>query len=360
MFPIPGTFILRYTELTREEDFHLQSRLGLIGQYGHTVYNGDPRGFYQMIVEDFELLGIPIPSYIECGHQLRLLYLLDDPINMSMSYAKKALRAISRLQTYICSKLNEAFACGAEPQLISGYYRLPGSINTCDNSIVRIWKAAGNKYKLAELIEEYLPDLPMTPEEYRKWKRKAKKKTAGRTLVSQDGKIARLHNAYILCTDRMRCFEALRTYASQNHLREILTFLYVATALSINEDLDPVEVASEFNRGFPSPLPENELRWTFCITHAYSFRTETIAAKLGLPLEILAEYGLCSNRRARERAEKEANGETRKQKAEDHYEEYKRLADLGMKRKEIAREMGLSVETIKKYRQRRYRESDEA
>ena len=93
-------------------------------------------------------------------------------------------------------------------------------------------------------------------------------------------------------------------------------------------------------------------------THSYQFRNETIAAILGLSLSDLEAHGLHTGKRAREYAEKEARGETRKQIAERHYEEYKKMADQGIPRRKIAELLGLSIETIKKYRARRYRSGD--
>lgn len=338
-------------ELGRAESLKLKYVLGLDRQCIIMAYSGSPDGFYDMISEDFELLKIPVPSYIECGHQLRLLYVFESPVNMTMFYAQKAVRAIMKLQACICQRLNNAYDCGAEPQIISGYYRVPGSVNTKDGSTVHIRKISGKKYRLSDLIEEYLPDLPSTPVEYKKRKHKTG------NGHSENVKPAYKYDSAALCIARMKCFEALRPYASENHLREVLTFLYVATALTLDSEQDPVDIASRFNQGFPNPLQENELQWRFRHTHEYRFRNETIAEKLGISIETLqAQYGFPDNRRLREKAAKEGRGETRRQIADKHYEEYKRLANLGMKRKEIAKELGLSIETIKKYRKRRFEE----
>ena len=304
-----------------------------------------------MIAEDFEYLKIPVPSYIECGHQLRLIYLLNSPVAWSLSYANRAFRAIRRIQEHICDHLNATFGCGAEIQPITSFYRMSGSVNRKDDSVVTIWKVSGLKYEISELIDEYLPDLPLSKEEYRLQEKK-KKKSAVSTEILQ-------HNQNTLCSFRMSCFESLREFASNNNRREILTFLYVATALTIYPEKDPVELAEDFNSGFPLPLPHNEIRYSFRTCHSYSFTTETIARKLGLSIEDLEKYGLRAGRRAREKAAKEARGETRKQLADRNYENYKNLADKGVTRREIAKQLGLSVETLKKYRARRYKEESQ-
>ena len=327
-----------------------------------TVYSGSPRYFYDCLAEEFEYLRIPPPSYIETGHQLRMIYLLSDPVSCSGKSAARTKRLVKAVQKHICNALNGYFGCGAEIQVLNGYFRMPSSKNTKDGSTVRIWKASGKKYDLGWLKEEYLPDLPLEPEEYRASKKRSKKKRRRDvTLTGKgEGKVVPLHNAFTLCQNRMECFCELRTYAEENHRREILTFLYVATALTIEPDQDPVTLAENFGTGFRNPIGPNELRWRFRTAKPYFFKTETIAEKLGLTVQDLEEYGLRVNQRQKEWQEKVSRGETRAQKADAHYREFCALQEKGLSKREIAKEMGMSEESIKAYRKKLRREKEES
>ena len=338
---------LAYDTLTKKELFNLQCCLGLVGCYDITEHSGEPEFVYELISENLELLQIPEPSYIECGHQLRLIYLLSSPINCSAIYSNKSKRAIRRLQSVICQRLNEEYDCHAEPQPLSSYYRMPGSINSKDNSIVHIKKASGKKYELSYLIDEFLPSLPYSYDEYRKRKRNIKVSRKKLTNSKTDNDIVRTDDyKNRLCKIRLMGFKNLRPYAEMHHKREILTYLYTATYLSIHADSDSIEIAKEFNAGFNRPLSDNEIRQRFKKVKPYSFKTETIVGKLGMTKD---EYYILTNKRKKTNLEKVERGETRKQIADRHYEEYMRLKSQGLKQREIAEAMHLSLDTIKTY-----------
>ena len=295
-----------------------------------------PKDYYSFISEQFEILGVPYPSFIECGHRLRLLYLLESPVNCSKQ--SNAIRAVERIQETICKKLNKEYECGAEPQLLSGYFRMPGSINSKDNSKIEIWLATGNKYCISELIEEYLPDLKYSPDEYKKINKQRKRRF---TFDTEQ-----------LCKERLNIFNRLHEYAVMNNCREVLTFLYTATYLTINPRENSISIASEFNKMFSVPLPENEIRSSFRTTKSYKFTNKKIASMLNMDEEELYGYGISESIREKIRRERIKNGDMRWQKAEARYQEYIKLQATGMKRKEIAKMLNLSVETIKKYRKR--------
>ena len=306
-----------------------------------------PCDYYRYMEGQFEYIKVPRPNYIECGHRLRMIYLLESPINAL--YGKKAIRAIEQLQTVICERLNNEFDCGAEKQQINGYFRMPNSINSSDGSIVKIWKISDEKYMIDDLIYEYLPDLKYSYEEYQEIKLKKRKSTYWNYNDKEE-----------LCNKRLSAFESLQDYAVENHRREILTYLYVATCLSIHPDYSPIDIALKFNMGFSIPLSDGEIRSSFRNTKSAKFKNSTIANMLGLNPEQLSEHDLTQNKREKERIERISRGDTRWQKAEERYQTYKRLQESGLKRSDIAEQMNVSIETIKKYRKRLTKEKQQA
>ena len=71
-----------------------------------------------------------------------------------------------------------------------------------------------------------------------------------------------------------------------------------------------------------------------------------------MPEEELSRYGIATNKRELERERRLEEGDMRWQKAEKRYEQFKELNVQGLKRKKIAEELGVSIDTIKKYRKR--------
>lgn len=299
-------------------------------------YGKEPLAFYENIVAPVLGFDAPIPNWIEYGHQLRLIYVLEKPIVMKTG--KSLASGIEKVQKELCKRLNDEIDCNAEPQKLNSYYRIPGSINSKNGAVVCVKHISSDKWTAQELMNEYLPEMP-TDGNARKPK----------TTVSKKGKVSVIHNQYSLCSERIEALKNLRN--KPDIARELLCFVFGATWLTINEG-DAVAELQEFNKGFANPLPEKEIRSKFRTLKKYSFKNGTICDLLGLSDSDLKRYdaecfGL--SKRAREKAEKEAAGTTRKQIANRNYENLKQLYIEGYRGKDLAEKSGYTEKSVKIY-----------
>lgn len=280
---------------------------------------------------------IPAPNYIEYGHQLRLIYLLREPINLKNNANMKntAYTVLSRL----ADKMNNEFDLNVEPQKINSYFRFPGSINSKDGSTVHVIPYSTEKLTIQEIINDYLPPLPKWYDDWKKKKTLASKSKSG---------VTKPNNLFKLWTDRKALFLSLRS--REGIPREKLVHLYAQSLLWLNEVSNTEELIRkllEFNDGFPSPLLTKEIRSKFRteFNRKYQYSNNRIRDELGLSEK---EIPMTNKEACRIRM----GGKTRKQIAEAHFEQAKKLYFEGKTRKEMMAELGLSEAQIKRYRKR--------
>lgn len=282
--------------------------------------------------DELDIVGtkIPPPSYIEYGHNFRLIYILAEDVAVGTKGNLKTLQALIKRMSDI---INEEGDFHAEPQKINAFYRYPGSINTKDGSVVRVEQVSKERFTFQEMFE-YLPDLP---EWYEKWKSNKK------TVVSKKGKVAKIHNNFSLCKERIAWFEELAKKGYDEN-RYNLCYLYAQHLAQIDEyDLEKV---LSFNRLLHAPLPEKELRSKLHYIKKYKklkYKNETISQMLGV--EIMTK-------REMEKQEKILAGTTRKQIAEANFQKCVALRKSGLNQEQIAKEMGLSTKQISRYYKR--------
>ena len=313
----------------------------------------DALSFWTLLKDNLTDYSIPMPNYVEYGHQLRLIYLLPDPIKAGIPSGKKLIYTLEQIMQRFCTILNEHEDCGAEPQKLSSYYRIPGSINSKDSSTIHLLYVQDERYTVQDLLDGWMPNLP---EWYGNWKNTPHKKKSKKTVITHTGNIAQIHNAHSMRLNRMDALKALRSYPGIP--REKLTFIFGATYQEEFPEEDVRDALYEFNDGFPEPLPSDEIRSKFRTLqeHQYYFKTETIASELGITLETLQEYGMGVSQRKRERQAKIDAGETRQQKAEQTYKEYCRLREEGKTEKEAAEGISRTIRTAKRLEARRKNE----
>lgn len=273
---------------------------------------------------------IPPPSYIEYGHNFRLIYILEEDVAVGTKGNLKTLQALIKR---ICDIVNEEGDFHAEPQKLNSFYRYPGSINTKDGSTVRVEQVSKERFTFQEMFE-YLPDLP---EWYEKWKSNKK------TVVSKKGKVAKIHNRYSLCKERIAWFESLAKNGYDEN-RYNLCYLYAQHLAQIDEY--DIEKVLSFNGLLHAPLPEKELRSKLHYVKKYKnwrYKNETISQMLGVEMMTKREI---------EKQEKILAGTTRKQIAEANYQKAIALRKSGLNQEQIAKEMGLSTKQISRYYKR--------
>ena len=293
-----------------------------------------PLGVYEYMMELVNQK-IPPPSYVEYGHNFRLIYILSEAIAVGTG----SLKVPQAIEKRICDIINEEGDFHAEPQKLNSFLRYPGSINTKDGSAVHVRKESDERLTFQEIFE-YLPD---PPDWYEKWKSNKK------TTISKKDKVLKLHNNYTLCKERLAWFEKLAKEGYDEN-RYNLCYLY-AQHLAQIEEYD-IEKVLTFNQLLHAPLPEKELRSKLNYVKKYKrfrYKDQTISELLGVEK---------MTSREKEKQAKILAGTTRKQIAEANYLKAKELRKEGHTRAAIAKEMGMSEETIKKYF-RRMREEGE-
>lgn len=314
----------------------------------------DPISYYYECISKI----LPLqPTWIEYGHNLRMIYVLREPIKYQLKKSKSVILLLKRVQAYLCDMLNEELDCTCEKQPLNSYIRVIGSINSKDNSEIKYKKINNEYYTIQEIAQEVLPELP---EWYTEWKQKK------RTLITHTNKkIYQIHNEYELWSNREAIFKKIQTEESIN--REKLIFWYGVSLLwqDHGETKDLINKLIIFNKGIRNPLPEKEikskfrtLKETFNRNKGYHAKGSTLIEEINIDIEKAKEIGLMGKREM-EKLEKIAKGETRQQRALKNYETYKVYKEQGMKIKDIAEKMGLKIDTIKSYGRKYKREKEE-
>ena len=303
----------------------------------------DPLTYYENVLLPLMDGIMPIPNWIEHGHCLRLIYILDEPI--AYKNGKSLIKGLEAVQKSMVTALNEQLDCYAEAQPISSYYRIPGSHNSRDGSLIQLQKGKADRWTVQELMDEFLPDLPYTKRQYDRLRRR--KATTRRT----QGKVTHIFNNFTLLSERLTAFEKLRAWPDIP--REKLAFLYGTTWRTMYPDAEHdswIQAICTFNTGFPVPLKEKEIKSKFRTLKIYKYKNSTICAELGLTEEVLSRYdALCltTSKREREKAEAINAGATREQKTATLDTTIWTMYQEGCTNEAIANATGRSATTIR-------------
>lgn len=182
---------------------------------------------------------IPRPNFIvDSGRGLYLIWLLN-------SVPSKALPLWKAIEEYLYSLLKPF---GADRQALdpTRVLRVPGSINSKSNTIVKVIEQYDYVYDLREIQKEFLPELE---------ERKAKKKgrPSKTVFIHRERSLyyARIQDIIKLCE--------LREYDLKGH-RELVLFLYRYYLCSFLEDTEKaLQDVLELNREFIYPLMKTEV-----------------------------------------------------------------------------------------------------
>ena len=187
---------------------------------------------------------IPIPNLIiDSGRGLYLIWLIEPVPYMALPLWKA-------IEEYIYKELKEfgADIMALDPTRV---LRVPGSINSKSNTIVKILETNEYVYKLREIQEEYLPEIP----------KKEKGKATAPKKRGRPKKVVYVFNERSLylarITDLVKLCE-LRSYDIEGE-REMILFLYRYYLNYFFEDENKaLNDTLELNRMFDKPLTEKE------------------------------------------------------------------------------------------------------
>jgi len=240
-----------------------------------------------------EVLGsaIPYPNYVEYGNNLRLIYILNDPVfnrkepNGDICPAIRLLNRVRHQFNYLINKSDKDF--GADMVAMNSYFRIPGSINTKGNKVVNIIKTSDYKWSLTELKDNYLMD----EEAFAEWKRHHKKR--------------HYTNDMRFLNERLNDVKTIQNYFNNNGehsgYRNELAYIAWITLHSklVHENLDNdkirekmYEFLRDFNSNFKHPLPTREVESFRIPKKIMKMKTYTILAKLGIGNDEARSMGL--------------------------------------------------------------------
>lgn len=217
---------------------------------------------------------IPIPNLIiDSGRGLYLIWLIEPVPYMALPLWKA-------IEEYIYKELKEfgADRMALDPTRV---LRVPGSINSKSNTIVKILETNEYVYKLREIQEEYLPEIP----------KKEKGKATAPKKRGRPKKVVYVFNERSLylarITDLVKLCE-LRSYDIEGE-REMILFLYRYYLNYFFEDENKaLNDTLELNRMFDKPLTEKEAtKATESAERAYKSKNKDYKYKNETLIELL-------------------------------------------------------------------------
>lgn len=212
--------------------------------------NLKPNQIINLLELDYFGQVIPEPNYIEYSNQLRLIYILDEVVFLPKK-CKDVKTLINRISQVFADHLKDF---GAEIQKSEKFLRIPLTINNKSKDVVYIRKYSDYKYKLSDLQELWLEELPNW---YDKWKDKKQRKS-------------KKFNIYQFNKERLKDFKKVQTYLNETNqidCRKRLCFLYHNYSLLVlkadieakNKEKTAINMMLEFNNNFKVPLKENSI-----------------------------------------------------------------------------------------------------
>jgi Homeodomain-like domain len=307
-----------------------------------------PQQVWKLIL-DYEIgKSIPYPSAIEYGHQLRLLYKLQDLyVKKGSDASKNIARRISKVFAKRLSKY------GAEAQPITSHGRIVGSINSKDGSTVKI-ELFGYEYCIEEIKEKWLDPLP---DWYLEWKKSTKKKEN-----------TKVQHKTSLTLNKKRIEDLFRIVDYFNGDLDGRRFLcFLVRSLALSAGYTPKEARNlmlELNNRFKHPLRQNIIeRDTRNVERKqYYYKNETILGWLGITPEMEEKMQLetiisktekrrrnrVTNAR-RYRAKKYGDPNISKRSLiEKEKQRIKTLLDQGKKKKDICETLEIHPKTLQR------------
>ena len=331
-----------------------------------------PDQVIELLEMDYFDIRIPSPTLIEYGNQIRLIYLIETCY--IPKYNKSIVTIAERISTVFAEELKEY---GAEKQNLESYFRIPGSINSKNNAIVKMYFYDNAiRYTLKELQELWMDELP-------KWYKDFKKKKKGRKKANN---ITKLHNVYVLNCNRIRDFYKLQEYLNSKGIDDyrvrlcfqirnytLIKIKYQNGALTKNDFDFARDEMFKFNSKFNCQLRENVVEsLTRSVNKTqYLYKNQTLVDFFDLTWELAEILGLESIYKPKSKEECNKNyysknnnkikknlktkrrnkkGLTkREQTKEDTIKAIKSLKIQGLRQIEIAKELNINKATVSKY-----------
>lgn len=324
--------------------------------------NEEPLVVYQKLQCYFGIL-LPHPTYIEFGHQLRLIYIFDQYMGLSKKSRKKQIALVKKIKKTLENNLQshpwaKDFGLDIGGNNLTSFVRIPFSFSTARKYKyqVKILKV-GSKINLATLQKWWLPPLGNWYDPNYCFKKSKPKNTASFT-PTRSSNYDELNRAHL--RDLLKIQNYYNTIETKGH-RELLCHVYFLYAYMLYESLDIARQAVlEYNANFINPLPERNLLMAIRNTPNYNpYKNSTLLYCLDITDDLACRLDLeaTSTQSHRDRqkayyyrlkAQREKNGETKKQKIHTRQNQIRSLLHEGKTVKEIANAFGISEATVRR------------
>ena len=295
---------------------------------------------------------IPVPNMlIDSGRGLYYIIFLEN--TMAEELPKWQL-----VEKYLYEKLKDL---GADNKALDAtrVLRVTGTVNSKNNSIVKVIDTYDYQYTLDEIIENYIPEVNED--------RKEKQKPKGVRKKGRKKKFVSLFNLYNLYYTRFMDIKKLveiRNYEMTGY-REVTLFLlryFMNVYHNCDDDLVMEEIL-EINNSFTEPLEKDEVfkatlsGATRATENVYKYSNDKLIKLLDItPLEQKQMATIISKsekyyRNNKNRREQRRNEEGLTNKEADKLKNEERILELKRKKytlKQISKELNLSISYVKK------------
>ena len=294
---------------------------------------------------------IPVPNMlIDSGRGLYYIIFLEN--TMAEELPKWQL-----VEKYLYEKLKDL---GADNKALDAtrVLRVTGTVNSKNNSIVKVIDTYDYQYTLDEIIENYIPEIIED--------RKEKQKPKGVRKKGRKKKFVSLFTLYKLYYTRFKDIKKLveiRNYEMTGY-REVTLFLlrYFMNVYHGDDDLVMEEIL-EINNSFTEPLEKDEVfkatlsGATRATENVYKYSNDKLIKLLDItPLEQKQMATIISKsekyyRNNKSRRDNRRNEEGLTNKEADKLKNEERILELKRKKytlKQISKELNLSISYVKK------------
>ena len=309
-----------------EEDYSLNGALQVIKD----LYNND------------ELLK---PNIIEYGHRIRLIYLIEE-VGVRKG-TTRALNLVKKVADEVNSKLPKDL--NSSVQAHTTYARVLNSINTKNNSKIKMEILIKERYVLRELEKKLLEPLKNKPKKYRK--------------INEN--IIQINNSYSLNLKRINDLERIQTIREEGY-RSTLCYLYRNYCLLAGYDKEEsLKLMLEFNSKFKNPLRQNLIDGDTKHLDRKQYLHKNITILNLLDIDDKEERALGLETIISENEYKRRQNESRKNRYKKALEEQgklsreeqnniirgkiKSLLREGLIQKDIALQLNISLKTVKRH-----------
>lgn len=372
LFATPNTFIAPKRQI--ESIGLLKALYADIDDHTHEFRFASVLYFFE---EDFFGSRVPWPNaVVETGRGMHLYWLIEplppDKLPLWQLTQDLLLDALSDITDYFPQ---EKVTVDKKVRDATRLLRLPGTLNTKTNTVVKLYQYDIERYSIEEILAEYFSDI-----DYTKILRtnQVRKEKSSKNNNKSKNNISKLFNSYTLHYSRLLDIAKLQELRDgycrvdgelvTTGQRELMCFLYrYYSCLFLHDEEEALRQTLEFNKRFVEPLSENEVisatksaekafkEWQETGKCKYNYRNSTLIELLEITEEeqkhlktIIStnEKYRRKNKKRREERRDETGMTTRERQKLETVKQVKELNQQGLKQTQIAKKLGITQSTV--------------